>query len=296
VKKATKIDEQIEKLKSRGMVLDLGVAKSQEILLDIGYYRLGFYCFPFEKSYPSLKARTHEYREGSRISDIICLYYLDYNLRHILLKYLNRIEVNFRTTITYWVSNEYVDQNNTWFVDSSIMNERFVASFDNKIYDSIKDRNKVLKEHHLKYPKDSYAPAWKTLEFLTFGAIITIYQNLKNEQLKRKVADVYGIKSFKACFNYVNTVKEIRNACAHGSVLFDFTLPQSICKGPAFSYEKHGKNNLYSSILVIGYLLTKISNNRAEELDKEIKALFSVHKENPAIRSIIENKIGFKYI
>ncbi|MCX6308397.1 MAG: Abi family protein, partial [Bacteroidia bacterium] len=47
VKKATTIDEHIEKLKSRGMTLDFGEQKTQEILLDIGYYRLGFYCFPF---------------------------------------------------------------------------------------------------------------------------------------------------------------------------------------------------------------------------------------------------------
>ena len=78
-------------------------------------------------------------------------------------------------------------------------------------------------------------------------------------------------------------------------VLFDFTLPQSISRGPAYTYEEHGKNNLHSSILVIKYLLSKISNNRAEELEKELEAFFGEHKENPATRSIIENKIGFVY-
>ena len=47
-KKATNIDEQIALLRSRGMSID-DEGKSKEILLDIGYYRLGFYCFPFEK-------------------------------------------------------------------------------------------------------------------------------------------------------------------------------------------------------------------------------------------------------
>lgn len=45
---ATTIDEQINTLKSRGMDFDCGIDKAKEILLDAGYYRLGFYWHPFE--------------------------------------------------------------------------------------------------------------------------------------------------------------------------------------------------------------------------------------------------------
>lgn len=47
LKLATNIDEQITKLVERGMVID-NVEKAKENLLDIGYFRLGFYWFPFE--------------------------------------------------------------------------------------------------------------------------------------------------------------------------------------------------------------------------------------------------------
>ena len=46
LKLATNIDEQITKLVERGMVID-NVEKAKENLLDIGYFRLGFYWFPF---------------------------------------------------------------------------------------------------------------------------------------------------------------------------------------------------------------------------------------------------------
>ena len=59
-KSATTIDQQLDLLKSRGLTVN-DVDKAREILLDIGYYRLGFYLFPFEKSYPRLRNRTHEY-------------------------------------------------------------------------------------------------------------------------------------------------------------------------------------------------------------------------------------------
>jgi len=41
-KVATTVEEQIALLESRGMVFDCDIEKVKEILLDIGYYRLGF--------------------------------------------------------------------------------------------------------------------------------------------------------------------------------------------------------------------------------------------------------------
>jgi abortive infection bacteriophage resistance protein len=80
--KATSISEQILKLKDRGMVFDCEEAKIKEHLLDIGYYRLGFYWKPFEID------ENHNFQEGTKFSDVITLYYLDVDLRNILNKYL----------------------------------------------------------------------------------------------------------------------------------------------------------------------------------------------------------------
>ena len=44
---ATTFNEQIALLEKRGMVIDMEPNKVKEILLDIGYYRLGFYWHPF---------------------------------------------------------------------------------------------------------------------------------------------------------------------------------------------------------------------------------------------------------
>ena len=88
MKQATTVEQQIAILKNRGMQIDLGEEKAKEILLDIGYFRLGFYCFPFETGYPNKNNRTHQYKKGSIFSDVVNLYYLDVDLRHLLLKYL----------------------------------------------------------------------------------------------------------------------------------------------------------------------------------------------------------------
>ena len=48
-KKVKTIEEQIEILKTRGMLFE-DEEKAKEILKDIGYYRLGFYWFHFQMS------------------------------------------------------------------------------------------------------------------------------------------------------------------------------------------------------------------------------------------------------
>ena len=44
--KAISIDEQIQLLHSRGIVIN-NEEKAKEVLFDVGYFRLGFYWFPF---------------------------------------------------------------------------------------------------------------------------------------------------------------------------------------------------------------------------------------------------------
>ena len=146
MKLSTTVDEQIKKLIERGMLLDQGEDKAKEILLDIGYFRLGFYCFPFEKTYPKVENRTHEYKQNAKLSDVVELYYLDVDLRNVLAKYINRIEVHFRTNLIYWASNKY-KSSNTWFADPSVMKKNFLSGMD-KIYFDILKTNKLIKQHH----------------------------------------------------------------------------------------------------------------------------------------------------
>ena len=51
MKKAYNIDEQISLLKEYGVIFD-NEEKAKEILLDVGFYRMGFYSFPYEKISP----------------------------------------------------------------------------------------------------------------------------------------------------------------------------------------------------------------------------------------------------
>lgn len=125
---ATSITQQIEKLEERGMVLDFPLDKIKEVLLDVGYYRLGFYWHPFEIDV-ECEERTHEFKKGTKFSTILDLYYLDVDLRHLLIRFINRIEVNFRTKLIYYCSNKYKGSP-TWFVDPKVISKDFIEAFD----------------------------------------------------------------------------------------------------------------------------------------------------------------------
>lgn len=284
---ATSIDEQISILEKRGMIIDIPIEKTKEILLDIGYYRLGFYWYPFEKD------KDHNFNEGTKFSDVVCLYYLDADLRSCLQKYLKRIEINFRTKLIYYISNKYKDDP-IWFTNTKVMSKWFIDQLDIKLYtDNFKLENKQIKLHHSKYRNDKYAPAWKTFEFLTFGSILTIYEALKDEKAQQEIANLYGLNNLKTFKNFMFTIKFIRNICAHGGVLYDLNMPKGIYKIPRIQFNNLNNQSLDAGIKTMLYILGAISNERKIEMENDLKQIFVNHDGNGVITSIIKNKIGY---
>lgn len=287
MKKALHISKQLLLLEKRGVVFD-NKSKAEEILLDVGYYRLGFYAFPFERTFPTLQNRTHVYVKGTTFKSIYDLYLFDTKLRRLLLNALDRIEVNLRSRITYIVSNIY-ENSPTWFVNRSIMKSDFVASFYTKVYSTLLE-NPVIKRHHDKYINDRYAPAWKTLEFMTLGNLTALYQAIKDSEVKKKVAAEYGC-SLKVFVNYLETIRVIRNKCAHGSCLYNMELAKGIKSNPA-GIDSEDRHNIKGAYSVIRYMLGTISNTRKTELENNLKALLVEPREAPT-NTIIETCTNF---
>jgi abortive infection bacteriophage resistance protein len=80
----------------------------------------------------------HTVNSGTRIEDVVALYYFDMDLRNILNKYLSRIEIAIRTTMIYELSNKY-KSNPTWFVDPKVVSHDFISRFPKEAYKSIKN-------------------------------------------------------------------------------------------------------------------------------------------------------------
>ena len=59
-KRAKKLDEQIATLRWHGVDIS-DEKKAEEYLSDIGYYRLGFYIYAYEMTYPYLMCSRQGY-------------------------------------------------------------------------------------------------------------------------------------------------------------------------------------------------------------------------------------------
>ena len=283
MKKATTIEEQIQILEERGMVIT-DKNKAKEILLDIGFYRLGFSSFPFEINYPNLNNRDHKLKPLTSFEDVVALYYFDQDLRHLLMRYIYRIEVNLRTRLIYTVSNAN-PSSPTWFVDPAVVHKRYIDEFHDKIYSTV-SKNIVIQRHHRHYLNDRYAPAWKTIEFMTFGNICTLYESIKSEDLKQKVASYYGLSNISIFNNYIKTIRDIRNACAHGNHICDYQLSNGIRKGLISKFPESNRHDICGILLVLIFMLESISYNRKDELIIEFKALVQKVKNKDVIKNI----------
>ncbi len=282
---ATTIDEQIQQLTDRGMCLDgFNKQKVKEILLDIGYYRLGFYWNPFEIN------NQHQLKKGTQFSDIVSLYYLDVDIRNLLIKATNRIEINFRTKLIYTVSNKHKNTP-TWFVDKKVMSQSFINKFNNYYNQDFIKHNKPIKNHHGKYINDKFAPAWKTLEFFTFGSILTIYLNLLDTQTQEFISKEFNINDVTVFTNYMTTIKYIRNVSAHGGVLFDLQTPKGIRKIKEVQFTN--SHSLDTCIRVICFILSNISQSRKNDLCDELNELLIKNSKNKVLENVIKQKIGY---
>ena len=287
---ATTVTEQINQLQSRGMTIT-NVEKAKEVLLDVGYYRLGFYWFPFEKPTKRGERRQHTFLPCANFDDAVKLYYFDYAMRNLIQKYLTRIEVNFRTLLIYTVSNKY-PLYPTWFVSPKVVERKYINKFDTEVNTSKFKRNKFIARHHKMHINDKYAPAWKTLEFMTLGNNIILFKSLSDIEIKKQISQHFGIKYTNVFENYMDVLLCLRNTCAHGGLLYDIALYPLIRRGPA-GVVGNESSTLRGAIKVVRYMLSCVSENRANDFDKELQQIFSKYITTTELKSVLRKMSGY---
>ncbi|EOA58513.1 hypothetical protein HMPREF1214_02085 [Bacteroides sp. HPS0048] len=289
IKLATTTEEQIQRLKDREMTIN-DEALARETLMDVGYYRLGFYWFPMEKTYPERTGRNHEFKEGSNFETSIHLYVFDKYFRNILTSYLSDIEVNVRTKVIYIISNIH-KQNPTRFADNDVVMYSYINQFEKK-YNTEIINNDVIKRHSERHKNDKYAPAWKTLEYLSFGDLIRLIENIKSPESKQKIYACYGFNEDKTFPNYIDVIRQLRNCCAHGHPIFDMVLCKSLRAAKLKTVFK-GKtlpdnfySNMQGALIVMQYILYYLPGNKGDEFREEIQSFFK-EKMTDDIKSMV---------
>lgn len=127
-KKPTTLDEQVELLKSRGVIIDSVNAAS--ILESVNYYRFCGYGLYFEE-YDQGNNRLNRFKKGTTFSQIHALYLWDECLKQLLQKYLGIFEILFRSVLNYSLVTD--SQDPFWYIrkDLKIIASKMKAPPDN---------------------------------------------------------------------------------------------------------------------------------------------------------------------
>jgi len=219
-KKASSIQEQIVKLKERGLAIEES-DNAEHYLSHISYYRLAGYWWPMQAD-----KDAHQFKPNSRFKDVIALYNFDRELRILIFDAIEKIEISLRTKLIYHLSHEFGPwwfQNIDLFINSSEI-IKTLASIDLEIERS---KDAFIKEHKKKHKDDlRFPPAWKTLELTSFGSLSKLYGNLKNNiKSKDIIAKEYGTANHTFLPSWLQSIAQIRNYCAHHSRIWNKNLP-----------------------------------------------------------------------
>ena len=264
--------------------------RARQILLEIGWFRMSLYWFPFETRWPDLRSEIHRFKEGTDFHDILLLYAFDFNLRNALLKPLERIETAFRTFMIHSVSMRY-PESPTWFADSAVVGSTQARSFERAIYYPLKRSNPHIQLHHLRFPKDRFAPAWKTLEFTTLGTMCGLFASLKSTQLRHDIAQHFGVVQEGVFSEYMEVIRGLRNICAHGNVLYSYRPPQ-VRRGPAAGGKQVPRQNLGGALQIVEHFLGVISERLLRELTEELHDLLRKFAVTPGTRHVLGGIAG----
>lgn len=206
------IEQQLDILESRGLRIP-NRALAGDFLHRNNYYRVSGY---------SLTLRNHDvFVPSATFQNIIDIYEFDYNLRHILLKYIELIEVTVKSVYSYEFTKihgaiGHLDPDN--FTDASIHADIMQKAETQK-------NSRLPHEAYLKHFVNELhqdIPLWAFVDLLTISNISFLYK-ISEQPIKLEVAKALGLKARgdEVLEQFMHHMTIIRNLCAHGSRLYN---------------------------------------------------------------------------
>ena len=271
------IDEQIEILRSKGMVFE-DYDKAREILMRENYFFLNGYRSPF------LMNGTKRFIEGTTFEELYSLFTFDRFFRNIIFKNVLIVENNYKSIYSYVLSKKYGYK------------EKYYLNINN--FDRSKEKNRQINDLLRKLKRQiringyqhqatshyinnyGYIPMWVGVKVLSFGLMSELFTILKSED-RKEIADYYNLSPEKI-ENYMSILANYRNLCAHEDILFNHETQKTIADTtfhlqlgiPKVDDEYiYGKHDIFALLIILKELLTTddfkmMMNEICYEIDK----------------------------
>lgn len=238
VKNPATIQDQIEKLKSRGCAIE-DEERAAFVLSHINYYRLVHYFSAFLES-------KHRYREGTTFEKIMRIYDFDRLLRSLLLTALEEVEISLRAHISNYHAIKY---GALGYLNASSFDVRHNQKSFQKKLDRMIEQNtgEAMVTHHINKYGGAF-PLWVIMELFSFGSLNTFFSDLKQEDKKAISAEAFGLP-WRYAEDWLQCLSDLRNHCAHYNRLYANSIGSVPRQPPDIT--KRLSNTPYDYILIL---------------------------------------------
>ena len=204
------------------------------------------------------------------------MYRFDRKLRLILFNEIEKLEISIRSCIVdmvtdalgtpFWMTEPQHFANAARFQTS-------LAAIDTELRHSKEDFIKHYQENY----SNPYPPAWMLGEILPLGTMCHIYNNIRDNQVMKRVAQHFGLQQ-PVFSSWIIALYGLRNMCCHHSRTWNRELavvsanPRRVHL-PWIDASRADKRRMYYRISMIKFLLQTVSPKN--DLKKKLKDLFA---------------------
>ncbi len=257
-------------LRSRGLAIS-DEARAKEYLRHIGYYRFSAYLFPLLTT----PKENHVFKSGSTFDNALDMYRFDRHLRLLMFNQIEKTEVAVRSSIVNITSRE--TGNPFWMTDPTCFYDakQFVKTKQLIDTELAKSREEFI-EHFRNTYSEPYPPAWMLAEILPLGVLTKIYENIKSNQIRKKIAQEFSL-NVPVFMSWMTIITVTRNNCCHHSRVWNRTfalraLTMRRMTRPWISTNVN-QQKVYFSLCIIKYFLDIISPKN--DMTSKLQSLLS---------------------
>ena len=264
-------DALVRLLLSRGLIIDNPV-KAKQYLKTISYYRLSAYMHPLLQAPKS----ANIFKSDSNFTQVMMLYRFDKKLRLFIFNEIEKIEIALRTAIVDECVSAFND--NFWmtnalrFIDSNMFQKTL-----NLISHEIAKSHEEFIVHFKQTYSNLYPPAWILAEILPLGVLTKIFVNLRDMQVKKRVALRFGLQ-LRVFVSWLTIITVTRNACCHHARVWNKhnTLTPMNPRRTSHAWITLPANllRIYYNLCIIKYFLDTISPNN--DMGQKLRDLLAV--------------------
>ena len=274
--------------------------KMREFLGYAGYFRASRYG-----KYLLTQVNAFGSKADSKV--FFNLYNFDVQLRLLLFKYCKKAEIRFKSAIANAVSLKTRDAG--FYLDKQYYTptksekdkktrNRNVSFFNTKFFAGLKNDEEKLRRDVVKHPElkeyrkggtrqNNVLPVWAAFSYFEMGTMVLIYSYLRGDLRKEVLDYTYSQKNYKKevtkqMDTWLDAVRNLRNYCAHHSMLVGMTSSVVIPDNRDSSDVLPDNTNLYSRLYALKKILSQEDANMLEtELDRLVsRAKIDVYKMN----------------